>query len=163
MIEEWKPVEGYPSYAVSNYGRIMRTARGKSTRPGRILAPITDANGYLRIGLCEKGKSKHPRIHALVASAFLGPRPDGHEINHIDHDRSNNRVENLEYVTHPRNMQHSIMAGRFNRQKLMPDEVREIRQLISEGVMGIHIASRFGVAESQISRIKHGHRWSRLS
>lgn len=54
--------------------------------------------------MCKDGVSVPRRLHVLVAEAFIGPRPDGLEVHHIDHDRMNPRVDNLEYVTHQENV-----------------------------------------------------------
>lgn len=64
-------------------------------------------NGYLRV----KMNNIHRQVHHLVAEATLGPRPEGLVVNHIDGNRTNNRPENLEYITQAENIQHSIRIG----------------------------------------------------
>lgn len=93
QIEEiWKSIKGYEDlYAVSNFGKV------KSLKYGKILKPQNKGNGYLQVSLCRNGKRKTLLVHRLVAEAFI-PNPYGlPEINHIDENKSNNCVENLEW------------------------------------------------------------------
>ena len=94
MIKEiWKPIEGYPDYEVSNMGRVKSLKFGKE----KILKGVKDKNGYLIVDLYKEGKQKHYLIHRLVASAFIDNPNNLPQVNHIDEDKTNNRVENLEY------------------------------------------------------------------
>lgn len=101
MSEEWKDIEGYEGvYMVSNWGNVKSLERLDSLghlRKERILKPRNN-KGYLFVILCKDGKSKHHYIHRLVAEAFL-PNPDNlPQINHIrEFEKTNNRVENLEW------------------------------------------------------------------
>ena len=100
MTEEWRPIEGYEGlYEVSSYGRVRSLDRYDSRnhfRRGRILKLSYDTVGYLIVGLHSNGKAKTYLVHRLVAQAFI-PNPDNlPEVNHIDEDKMNNRVDNLE-------------------------------------------------------------------
>jgi len=102
--EEWADVPGHEGrYVVSNHGRV----RG----PRKTLSPYTDRDGYPRVGI---GMSS-VGVHVLVAAAFLGPRPDGYEVAHKDHNRANARLDNLEYLTHADNVKATASAGRSMR------------------------------------------------
>lgn len=93
MEEIWKDIEGYPNYQVSNMGRVKSLKFGKE----KILKSNNDGGGYFMVNLSKDRKQKTHRIHRLVASAFL-PNPDNlPQVNHKDEDKSNNRVENIEY------------------------------------------------------------------
>lgn len=87
LEEQWRKIENYPFYSVSNLGRV------RSDRYGRILKPSLDTNGYPQVNL---GNSM--LIHHLVAQAFLGLRPEGHDIDHIDRVKSHNSLFNLRYL-----------------------------------------------------------------
>lgn len=103
--EEWRPVLGFPGYCVSNFGRV------RSER--RVFSPSRDTQGYRFVRLRLDGKSFARSVHALVCSAFVGPRPRDFDINHMDADRENNRLTNLEYCSRRDNVFHglAIRAG----------------------------------------------------
>ncbi|MGT2716596.1 NUMOD4 domain-containing protein [Streptococcus respiraculi] len=103
MEEKWKSVRGYEGlYEVSSDGRV------KNSKTGRILTPRVNNSGYVRISLYKKEGCKEFLVHRLVAETFI-PAVNGKEIvNHIDENKLNNNVENLEWVTSQENVQHSI-------------------------------------------------------
>ena len=104
MEEIWKEIDGYPDYRISNYGRVMSLKRGLK----RVLKPQKDKDGYLICSLWENNKGKTLKIHRLVAEAFI-PNPDNKtEIDHINTDKTDNRVENLRWVTNKENMNNPI-------------------------------------------------------
>jgi hypothetical protein len=72
-------------------------------------------------------------VHVLVAEAFLGPRPEGQEVNHKDFERTNNRLANLEWVTKKENLRHLLASGRKKNQRIGEGAVRLIRGLASLG------------------------------
>src|SRR5687767_12601092 len=103
-METWKTILGYEThYEVSNIGNVRRIAPGTSAVIGKNLKPGRMTVGYLFVALCMHGKPKLHSIHRLVAGAFIGPCPDGHEVNHKNGVRTDNRLENLEYVTRKQN------------------------------------------------------------
>lgn len=105
-IEFWKPIVGYPSYAVSNCGRI------RNTGTGRILKVAIKPHGYAYVTLCENKIKKYMRVSRLVATAFIPNPKNKSQVNHIDNIRSNDRVENLEWVTQHENMRHCSNQNR---------------------------------------------------
>ena len=94
MKEIWKDIEGYEGlYQVSNFGRVRSLKNGKV----RILKPLTNKNGYLRVQLYKNNSLKTIFIHRLVAMAFI-PNPNNLPmVNHKDEDKTNNIVSNLEW------------------------------------------------------------------
>ena len=113
MIIRWQPIPGYPGYEASNHGRI----RGPS---GTLLVPQLD-RGRQRVTVKPKSRrppnaGKRPHVHALVALAFLGPRPEGpagEHVRHLDGNRLNNRPENLAYGTYLQNNRDPYWNWRF--------------------------------------------------
>jgi hypothetical protein len=98
MKEIWKDVVGYEgNYKVSNLGRIKSLKFNKE----RILKQPTNCYGYNIVSLCLKGKNLPVPIHSIVAIAFLGHKPCGHNlvIDHINNIKTDNKVENLQIVT----------------------------------------------------------------
>ena len=101
MEEVWKDVVGFEGlYKVSNFGEVW------STRRNQMLKLLPNSKGYLRVHLNKEGKTYFKRVHRIVAEAFIGDI-NGMEINHIDYDVTNNRVDNLEIVTRDKNLSHS--------------------------------------------------------
>ena len=97
MEEIWKEIKGYPNYQVSNMGRIKRLSTGYYRRTEKILKPQLQNNGYLHIKLSQKDKTKCILVHRLVAQVFI-PNPNNlPQVNHINEDKTDNRVENLEW------------------------------------------------------------------
>lgn len=91
-IEKWKPVEDFEGYLVSNKGRVM------NGRTGRILHPYSH-NGYCRVDLFKDGKKVHKKVHRLVGNAFVENPNNLDTINHIDEVKTNNRADNLEWLS----------------------------------------------------------------
>ena len=101
MEEIWKDIKGYEGlYKVSNLGRVKSVHFNHSKKvTEKILKPIKDRDGYVDAFLYKNGKVKHFKMHRLVAEAFI-PNPNNlPQINHIDENVNNNRVDNLEWCT----------------------------------------------------------------
>ena len=124
MIEVWKDIKGFEGrYQVSNLGNVKslpRVIRQEYTQhnhavsrvlKGSELIPSDNGHGYkiilLRL-LNQNGKRKRFYVHRLVAEYFIGDIPEGMVVNHIDYDKSNNCVDNLEIVSQLDNIHHSI-------------------------------------------------------
>ncbi len=88
---EARPIPGLPE-------RFLATACGRILKNGKPLGGDLHYKGYRRVCLVVDGKSKHFPIHTLVAMAFIGPRPEGHHVDHVDFDKENNSPENLRYL-----------------------------------------------------------------
>ena len=169
--EEWKPVVGFEScYSVSNLGRIRRDAPRCPGQAGGILNP-TRPDRYFRISLERKPKRVRKYLHVIVAEAFIGPQPVGWQVHHIDGNKLNNRVDNLEYVTHQDNVKHArevlgVLDNRGERDgahKLTAETVRELRRLISSGHTRCDVASRFFITPHYVRQVFRRERWKHVA
>lgn len=107
--EEWRPVVGYEGwYEISVCGRVRRLVANHGTYAGRIIDTPPNIAGYPRAKLVRHGEHQWHFVHRLVAAAFIGPCPSGHEVNHKDKNRKNPRPTNLEYVTRSQNIRHAL-------------------------------------------------------
>ena len=98
MEEKFVKIKGYEGYEVSNTGKI------KSLKTNRLLKPQKNNCGYLYILLTDSNKKVRINlVHRLVFDSFIGI-DDGLEINHLDEDKENNRLDNLELITHEENL-----------------------------------------------------------
>jgi hypothetical protein len=107
MNEIWKPINGYEDYLVSNMGRVRSMNPYNNAKP-HLLSLIDHGNGYLYVGLMKNRMRRNFYVHRLVAEAFC-LKPDGCDyVDHIDHDRANNKATNLEWVTQKENVLRSV-------------------------------------------------------
>lgn len=107
MEEEWKDIQGYENYyQISNLGKI------KSKYYSRIRGYILNQGGYCVAQLCVKGKRKGFALHRLVAKHFIPNPLNLPEVNHLDFNKENNRIDNLEWCTSKDNTLHKKINGR---------------------------------------------------
>lgn len=172
--EIWKDVEGYDGmYQVSSLGRV-RSWRHGNMHPGkrkspRILKTSKRKGDYGRVALLKSGAQKTRTIHRLVAESFI-PNPHNKPcVNHIDGDKHNNHISNLEWVTFSENSKHAIreglhpglkaLKGETNRNsKLTKGDVRLIREMQGK-VSGEQMSRIFKVSASNISAIINNKTW----
>lgn len=110
MTREWKPVIGFEGlYEVSNLGEVRGMVRSGCT--GEILRGFIDKGGYKVVTLYNHQKHKHMKVHRIVAMAFIENNEHKRTVNHIDGNKLNNRVENLEWATHSENHRHAYRTG----------------------------------------------------
>ena len=101
MMEIWKNIKGYPDYAISSFGNIKNIKFDKKLNPH-----ITD-QGYCIVNIYCNKKDKHFKVHRLVAETFIDNPDKKRTVNHIDGNKLNNSVSNLEWATHSENHKHS--------------------------------------------------------
>ena len=138
LKETWKVINGFPDYEVSTFGNVRNVKTKKMLKPfiGNKQKP------YLRVNLYNNGKSQFLYVHVLVAKAFLfdtGRNPDGtlmkgyHQVNHIDEDKRNNNVLNLEWCD---NKYNSYYSGTFKKaQPLAVEATKKKVQCIETGIV----------------------------
>lgn len=166
--ESWRDIPGLEGrYQASTHGRLrwVGPAIG-STCPGRIVTGTKNQDGYYSVRPYERPDRRVVRVHQLVALAFLGPCPDGLEVNHIDGDRTNNAPCNLVYITHAENVRHSWALGNCDRRgeangraKLTANDVRRIRKLHASGRPRTELAEAYGITAGQVNRIAARQAW----
>lgn len=113
--EVWRLCTRDSAYIVSDLGRVRRIG-------GRILSPAPNSRGYLKVTLSRR---RQAYVAHLVAEAFLGPRPAGHDVDHLDWQRTNNAVTNLRYI---RSLENAVRwKDRVNGRNVWatPDELNE--------------------------------------
>lgn len=160
MAEEWRVIPGFVNYEVSDQGRV------RGLKSGVILRPTHNTSGYTIASLRKGGRSYRKSVHRLVLLAFIGP--SDLDCNHKNGIRSDNRLDNLEYVTTQENIRHSIhvlknrdQRGERNSHNLLTEQqVGEIRQLYAQGGRTYRsLAAMYGVSDSSIYNIVRRISW----
>jgi len=135
MKEIWKKINNYEDYEISNFGN----ARSLKNNNIKKLKPSKSSSGYLQIVLCKNGKTKNCFIHKLVAKTFLENKNNYLEVNHIDENKENNNVNNLEWCSRKYNMNYGnikIKQSNAKKKKVAKlnnnNEIIEIYESIKE-------------------------------
>ena len=177
MARTWKPIAGYESlYEVSDDGRVRSldhwtVAKNGKKRffHGRVLRNYVDKFGYNHVVLHRDDIRERFGVHAIVAEAFIGPRPEGFHCCHNDSDPTNNTPTNLRWDTQSGNFSDKVDNGTSVRgtanpkAKLSEIEARFIRHWVSTGRWSQKtIAKVFGVGQTTVSSIKNGTTWGWL-
>lgn len=162
MREGWRPIKNYEElYEVSNLGRVRNIKTGKF-RKGSI-TPF----GYLRLCLYNHGKTESRFLHRLILQAFM-ECPDGKTmVNHINGNKLDNMLKNLEWVTASENVRHAYKLGLVDKRgeknghnKLTVQDVEKIRGELKSGESQVKIARKFGITPGTIWKIKTKVRWN---
>lgn len=135
-MEMWKDIPEYEGfYQVSNLGRVRSLPRsvphkrfGSINRRGQVLSERTDKRGYHQARLQRDGRSTYPKVHRLVATLFLENPENLPQVNHKDLDKSNNTIENLEWISEKGNMDHAF-AVTVEVENIVTNEVRIVRNI----------------------------------
>ena len=148
-MEVWKDIEGYEGlYQVSSWGRV------KNFTTGEVLKGI-NTRGYLQVSLYTKGNKSNYRIHILVAQAFIPNPQNKPQVNHIDEDKENNNIENLEWVTAKENLNHGTRNLRASKTKSIPIICIETGVEYSSGK---ECAKQMGLHRGNITSVLKGKR-----
>ena len=153
-IEEiFVEVENFPNYSVSTHGRVINNKKKK------LLQYNIMKNGCARVDLCNKFGVKHFNVHRLVASTFIENKYNKEFVNHIDGNKTNNHINNLEWVTPAENTKHAIESGLFligeNHPcaKLTNNIVKIIPIMFLLGGSRISLAQSLNVSKKTISNV----------
>lgn len=178
--EEWRPVVSWEGvYQVSSQGQVRRVAgyptfQGRPRRHSRtglmtgqpverVLKPMLK-DGRPTVCLVQgMGTEKWISVHTLVAEAFLGARPEGQTVKHLNGDKADNRVENLEWATLRRQRQHALengLQGPYSFRRLTDEQALEI--YTDQQTSGREFARRYNVSPVTVSSIRKGrsYRWA---
>ena len=174
-IEVWKPVVGWEGlFSVSDAGRVMRLFSTRRRRAGSLCTvnayqQRTTPVWYSNVHLWVPGKpAVSYKVHRVVAAAFIGD-PTGLDVNHLNGDGTDNRACNLELCSHAENIRYSVrvlgrrFGGGWKRGVLNESLVRQIRQLLADGVRVCHIQKRLGVSKANVHNIKHKNGWAHVT
>ena len=178
MEETWKPIKGYEDYyEVSSLGRFRSLPKivggrwGKCQYKGKVVKTVENpSHGYGQVSLVGNGKKTTHRAHRLIAEAFIDNPDNKPYVNHIDCNKMNNCVDNLEWVTAKENTAHLHKLGRSNprrgedcpQSKLDTGDVYGIRYAIECGARNFEIAKMYSVSQSTIGDIVSGRTWNHV-
>lgn len=110
MNEIWKDIKGYEGiYQISDLGRVLNVKRGTLRKPSQ------DKDGYLQLSLSKNGKREYLKVHRLVAQAFINNPSELPFVNHLDENKKNNSVSNLEWCTQEYNNTYGSRAEKLLR------------------------------------------------
>lgn len=170
MIVEKKTDGDY--YTITSDGKV-KTSNWRNTGRVGVLKPAIDHKGYLRVGIMIDGKLCTRKLHRLVAIAFI-PNPENKpQVNHINGIKTDNRVENLEWLTNKENANHAIKKGLFHSSagwnkglsntKLTSIQVLEIRKKReTEKYTFKKLSEIYNISETNISRIIKRESWKNI-
>lgn len=167
-MEKWKKLDnlGFKNYKISDRGRVFSEISNK------ILKPIKCKDGYLRVNLYINKKPQKKLIHLLVAESFISPKKDNLQVNHMDGNKLNNDLSNLEWVTPSENSLHAIRTGLVNLQtrkdtkginRNHPKLSKNVLQIEKDKTIASYPSTReasriTGISQSDISRTALGER-----
>lgn len=176
-MEDWKNIKGYEGfYKVSSMGNIKSLKRKVKHPTGytrtvneKVLKP-TIVNGYHHVDLSKYGKRERHLVHRLVASAFIENHNKKPQVNHIDGNKTNNNVNNLEWATASENVTHGYLTGlskpmagsKNGHSKLSESEVIEMRNWYSKGRTQKELAEKFEVSTWTVQGIVEGRTWNNV-
>lgn len=175
-MEIWVPIKGYDGiYEISNIGNVKSLPKkwvsGHSTvrsHTGKIIKPTNNQHGYLYVSLSNGEFKKTFKIHRLVAMAFIPQIENKNIVNHKNGIKTDNSVDNLEWVNSSENMIHAVKTGltnprkgvKSNLSKLNDEIVKQIREIyFGKKITQKEIAVMYGINQSNVSHIIKGITW----
>jgi hypothetical protein len=174
MSTERKPIPGFDGrFEIDLAGNVYAMVAYQRYAAGRTLRTQYSKDGYVYVVLYANGKSHMGFIHRLLMITF-NPIENAHEmeVNHIDLDKGNNSLTNLEWLTHQANIQHAhrmnawgdnqVRGEHMNTAKLIPDQVREIRRLHATGMNMCVLGRQFKVTPENIRAIVYRQSWRHI-
>lgn len=166
-IFDMKNIDGYNDYCISPDGSVTSFKYNKA----RILKTRVNKNGYLYVNLCKDGKYHSVCIHRLVAKHFLEEYTDDLQVNHIDGNKRNNNVSNLEMVSASENLKHAVRLGLLVNpvgedhpcSKITKDQVLEIREKYQPHIVTMTmLAEEYDISKDEVKNILYRKNWKHL-
>lgn len=146
MIEQWKQLDAFPEYLISSAGRVY------SLKSSKLLTPIVRC-GTKYVNLCTEGIVESKQIHVLVATAFIANPNNLPVVNHIDSDRMNAIVTNLEWVSERDNVYHSMKQGFFPNKPVLSTDINNNKKAYLSAAQAEKIT---GINRSSIANVCKG-------
>jgi len=178
IMEIWKEIIDFENYEISNLGNVRSWKSNnifKKRKSPISKSQILNNSGYFYVIFYKKNSGTHKYIHRLVSEAFIPNLKNKKEVNHINGIKTDNKVENLEWVTSSENKQHALKMGLFNpalqdrkgdkngNAKLTEAKVLHIRYFLYENILTQkQIGSLFSISKQTISFIKNNRIWNNL-
>jgi len=171
ICEEWRDVPNFEGYQVNSIGKVRSVDRFCGDRRGvihgKLLKPFINRRGYLEVNLYKNSKSTTKIIHRLVAKAFIPNDFNKPQVNHIDGNKLNNKVSNLEWMSNSENQLHAYSlglqpsrAGENNvKAKITDKSVTELKVLYNSGKTIVDISNIMNINVSIIRNIIYGRTW----
>lgn len=159
MQERWLPVVGFPHYDVSDLGRVRSwklsgsASRhgGRSASPRELVRTVRKRDGYLTVGLWLRGRKTTLKMHGLVLTAFVGPRPESMGTRHLNGVRADNRLNNLCWGNA---LDQIADQRRHGTRKLTARDLTAIHTMLDCGYPQGDVAIKFDIHRSTVSRIR---------
>lgn len=153
IAPEWRECKGFPEYEVSSAGEVRRD--------GRVLKLYKNRLGYAYLCLRLNGVRKHKFVHCLVAEAFHGERPPRMDVDHINHQRDDNRAANLRWLSRSENLlrREAVNLGGkppLRGTRMTDEEAMEVHRMRADGVAQKAIGERFQIPQVTVSAILTG-------
>lgn len=148
----WVRIPNFPAYTISKEGNV------KNIKTGRILKPYVNSKGYFQVDIKDsEGKRKEMLVHRLVALCFLSNPHDLPVVNHIDEDKMNNNLTNLEWVTHKDNCNHGTRNQRMSYAKKKEVRVIDSKGYVKEVIRGIQeIVKKYNISLNLLRKSMKG-------
>jgi hypothetical protein len=167
-VEIWKDIPNYSGeYRISSLGNVVSLPRKGTSKTPKMLIRKNDTSGYPAVCLCHGGRKSRKAVHRILAEVFIPNPNDKPEVNHIDGNKCNYALDNLEWVTKKENIQHAVSTGlhasgeRNGSAKLTKEKAIDIRKLYASTKFTYkNLATLFCVSVSTIKDTVNRRYWN---